>query len=172
MAPDASTLPISGTFILAALGYAAVSALVTGPGIAKREIENSPWQSACRAEIVADIEATRRPNQVVPQAPDLGRALCTFYPELNELCYMIPDLNAPAREAERRAREAEDARIRRATAETDDICSCATSVYIEEERLSLALYAGSGRLITPESVENRQGALSRALRNPACRREG
>jgi hypothetical protein len=98
--------------------------------------------------------------------------LCAFYPELNELCRMIPDVNAPAREAERRAQEAEEARIRRAVAETDNICSCATSVYIEEERLSLALYAGSGRIITPESVENRETALSRALRNPACHREG
>lgn len=172
MSPDASTLPISGTFILAALGYAAVSAFVTGPSIAEREIERSNWQTSCQAEIVADIEATRRANHSVPEVPDLGNMLCTFYPELNELCAMIPDVNAPARAAERRAREAEEARIRRAVADTNDICSCATSVYIEEERLSLALYAGSGRMVTPESVDNRRNALSRSLRDPACQMGG
>jgi len=168
MTPDASTLPISGAVILAALGWAAFSAFASGPEIADREIANSNWQTICKAEITADIRATRRPNQAVPQVPDLGNMLCSVYPELNNLCSMIPDVNAPAREAERRARAAEEARIRRAVAETDDMCACAASVYIEEERLSLALYAGTSRMITPDSVGNRQVALMRALRNPAC----
>ncbi|KIC51047.1 hypothetical protein [Tateyamaria sp. ANG-S1] len=173
MSPDvSSSLPVSGTFILAALGFAAFSLLAAGPTIAKREIANSDWMTVCKSELRADIEATRRPRQAVPEVPDLGNMLCTFYPELNQLCHMIPDVNAPAREAERRARAAEEARIRRAVAETENACSCATSVYVEKERMSLALYAASGRLTTPEPVENRNSALFRALRNPACGMEG
>lgn len=171
MTPDASTLPISGTFILAALGYAAISAFITGPEIAEREIDRSNWQATCQADLQADLEATRRPNQVVPEVPNLGDMFCSFYPELRDLCQYVPDITAPAREAERRARVAEEARILRAASGTVDQCSCAEAVYIENERLSLALYAGSGRLITPESVDNRETALTRARRSPACQRK-
>ena len=30
------------------------------------------------------------------------------------------------------------------------------------------MYAASGRLITPSSIDNRQAALARALNSPAC----
>ena len=88
--------------------------------------------------------------------------------ELYEFCHMIPDPNAPAREAERRLKEAESARIRNAMKGIADSCTCATAVYTESERIELALWAGSGRTITPSAVENRLAALTRALKSPTC----
>ena len=172
MAIDASTLPVSPVFVIAAAGYAAACALITGPEVASREISRSNWQATCETALVADLEATRRPEQVIPQVPDIGGMLCGIYPELNDLCAMIPDPNVAARDAERRAREAEDRRIARATARSINACTCAEQVYIETERLSLALYTGTARLVTPPSVENREAALMRALRSPVCQQEG
>tara|TARA_R110002072_G_scaffold150788_2_gene299373 strand:- start:10398 stop:10916 length:519 start_codon:yes stop_codon:yes gene_type:complete len=169
---DASTLPISPFLLIAAAGYAAISIVFTGPEIARREIAMSNWQSLCAEGLQANIEATRRPERVLPQVPNIGGMLCSAFPELSDICRMIPDPNTVAREAERRLREAEDARIRRAASGTSDTCTCAEQVYMEDQRLSLALYAASGRLITPPSVENRTVALTRALHSPACQREG
>jgi len=170
MAVDASTLPFSPTLILAAAALAGVSAFVTGPEIARREIARSDWTATCESDLRADLEATRAPRQIIPRGTDCSSTVGLFYPELREICYRLgnPDPAAPAREAERLAREAEEARIRRAASRTGSRCECAETVYIEQERVSLALYAASGRLITPSSVENRQAALSRALNAPAC----
>lgn len=170
MTVDASTLPVSPTMILAVAAIAGVSAFVTGPEIARREIARSDWGTTCVSELRADLEATRAPRQVIPRGTDCSSTVGLFYPELRELCYRFgnPDPAAPAREAERRAREAEEERIRRAASRSGSRCECAETVYIEEERISLALYAASGRLITPSSIENRHAALSRALNAPAC----
>ncbi|GAA6176729.1 hypothetical protein [Sulfitobacter pacificus] len=168
MSIDASTIPFSPIFVVAAVGYAAVSALISGPEIAAREIAYSNWQETCQANLAADLQSTRRPEQVIPQVPDVGNMLCSFYPELSDICDMIPDPNAGARAAEEHLRAAEDARLRQAASGTADHCACASQVYIEDQRLSLALYAGSGRLITPAVVKDRNAALSRALDGPAC----
>lgn len=170
MAVDASTLPNSPTIILTAAVIAALSAFVFGPEIARREIAHSDWGANCETELRADLEATRAPRQVIPNGTDCSSTLGMFFPELRDICYQLgnPDPAAAARAAERRAREAEEARIRRMAARSGSRCACAETVYIEEERVSLALYAASGRLITPSSVENRQAALSRALNAPAC----
>lgn len=172
MSIDASTLPISPIFVIAAVGYAAVSALITGPEIATREIAKSDWQVTCQSELIAELETTRRPDQIIPQVPDVGGMICSVYPELSDLCAIIPDPNAGARAAEQRLRAIEVERLRQATSGTANACFCAEQVYIEEQKLSLALYAASGRLVTPQSVKNRDTTLSRALHSPACQREG
>ncbi|MCF6277218.1 MAG: hypothetical protein L3J16_00495 [Anaerolineales bacterium] len=172
MSIDASTLPISPIFVIAAVGYAAVSALITGPEIATREITNSDWQTICQSELITELETTRRADRIIPQVPDVGGMICAVYPELSDLCAMIPDPNAGVRAAEERLRAVEAERLRQAAMGTGDQCSCAQAVYVEDQRLSLALYAASGRLITPPSVKNRAESLSRPLHSPACQREG
>lgn len=169
---DASTLPVSPIFVIAVVGYGAVAALITGPEIAAREISRSNWRVICQSELVTALETTRRPDRVIPQVPDVGGLLCSVYPELSDLCAMIPDPNAATRATEQRLRAAEDKRLRQAASGTTSACSCAEAVYVENERLSLALYAGTGRIVIPASVKNRASALTRALHSPACQREG
>lgn len=172
MSIDTTNIPVSPIFVIAAIGYGAVSALITGPEIATREIAKSNWQTTCQSGLIAELEITRRPERVIPQVPDVGGMICAVYPELNELCAIIPDPNAGARAAEERLRAVEAERLRQAASGTANACSCAEQVYIEEQRLSLALYAGTGRLVIPASVKNRTSALTRALHSPACQREG
>ncbi len=124
--------------------------------------------ATCEVALSADLEATRRPDQPIPQGPNLGGMLCSVYPELQGLCQQIPDPYAAARAAELRLREPEEERLRNAARGIGDRCSCAVAVYSKSEMLSLALYAGSARLITPSAIENREAALMRALRSPTC----
>lgn len=172
MSVDVSTLPFSPLLVVVAVGYFSLSALVTGPAIIGRENEKSGWRASCQSELVAEIAATARPDQLIPQVPDVGGILCGAYPELGQLCQLIPDPNAVAREAERELREAEAQRIQRAASGTADSCSCAEQVFVEEQRLSIALYAASGRLIVPPAVATRDAGLSRALRSSSCAMEG
>lgn len=170
MSYDTSTLPFSPTLVLAAAGFAALSAFVTGPEIARREIERSNWSAICEAELQADLEATRTPQTALPERTDCRSLMSMFDPQLGELCgaFGNVDLLAPAREAERAVREAEEVRIRRVATRSGSRCDCAEFVYIEEERLALALYAGSVRLIEQSPIRNRQAALSRSLNSAAC----
>lgn len=171
MSIDASTLPVSPVFVIAVLGYAAIAALLTGPTIASRELARSGWHEDCQANLVAEIAANSRPERIIPQVPDVGGLLCRVYPELGDLCGLIPDPNATARETETRLRAAEQDRLRQAASGTANQCTCAEQVYIEDQRVSLALYAASGRLVTPIAVSGREAALSRAVKSPVCARQ-
>tara|TARA_R110002072_G_scaffold266193_3_gene425043 strand:+ start:1040 stop:1558 length:519 start_codon:yes stop_codon:yes gene_type:complete len=172
MSIDASTLPFSPTFFVVLITYGAISAYGTGPQIIARENIRDDWQATCQADLVADLETTRRADRVIPQVPDVGGMLCSAIPELSQLCEMIPNPNTAAREAERRLREAEDARILRAAASTASACSCAEQVFLGEEFVGVALYAASGRLLESPVLQNRTAALTRALHSPACQLEG
>ncbi|MEM9699410.1 MAG: hypothetical protein AAF943_11530 [Pseudomonadota bacterium] len=172
MSLDASTLPFSPFLIVITLLYALISATITGPTIIHRELEQSDWHATCQSNLNAEITATRRPDQVVPQVPDVGGMLCGMFPELGDLCMMIPDPNAMARETERRACAIEAQRLARAASGTEGTCACAAQLFTETERLSVALYAASGRAFTPSAIANRDVGLSRALNAPQCKMEG
>jgi hypothetical protein len=168
MSVDVSSLPFSPLFIVVAVGYASLSVLVTGPAIIGRENEKSGWHALCQSGLIAEINAASVPVRPVQQVPDAGALLCDAYPELGQLCQLIPDPNALAREAELELKEAEARRIERAASGTADSCSCAEQMFVEEQRLSIALYAASGRLIVPPAVATRDAGLSRALRSSSC----
>ena len=172
MSLDASTLPFSPFLIVVAQLYALISASVTGPTIIHRELEHSGWHATCLSDLNAKITATRRADQVVPQVPDVGGMLCGMFLELGDLCAIIPDPNAMARETERRAREIEAKRLARAATYTADACGCAAQLFAETERLSVALYAASGRAFKPAGIANRDIGLTRALNAPQCKIEG
>ena len=172
MSVDVSSLPFSPLLVVVAVGYFSLSALVTGPAIIGRENEKSGWHALCQSGLLAEITAASRPDRPVQHAPDLGALLCSAYPELGQYCQLIPDPTALAREAERKFQEAEARRVERAASGTADSCSCAEQVFVEEQRLSIALYAASGRLIVPPAVASRDAGLSRALRSSSCAMEG
>lgn len=172
MSIDFSSVPFSPFLILVGLGYAVISSEITGPEMVRREIENTGWHETCQSQLAADLQASRRPDTVVPQVPDLGGMLCGVYPELGELCQLIPDPMAAARAAQEQARALENAKLARATSGLADTCSCAEQVFTEQQRWAVALYAASGRLLEPTVLGNRELGLSQALRSPFCAVEG
>ena len=96
MSFDLSSLPFSPMLVIFGLGYAVISTVATGPEIIRRENVISDWHERCQSEIQADIQATRRPDQLIPQVPDIGGMICSAYPELGNLCQFIPDPSAAA----------------------------------------------------------------------------
>lgn len=172
MSFELSSLPFSTFLIIVGLGYAGASALVIGPEIIRRENKQSGWHTTCQSQIQANIQATRRPDQLIPQLPDISGMICDAYPELGNLCQMIPDPTAAMRAAETRARGLESTRIARATSDAGNACACAEQLFIEEQRLSVALYAASGRFLSAPVVNNRDTGLKRALNSPQCKWEG
>jgi len=172
MSFDLSSAPFSPFLILVAVGYAVISTEVTGPEMVRRENEIAGWHERCQSQLSADFQASRRPETAIPQVPDLGGMLCGVYPELGELCQLIPDPTAVARSVQEQAQVLEDVRLARATSGLADACSCAEQVFTDQQRWAVALYAASGRLIEPPVLANREVGLSQALRSPFCTVEG
>jgi hypothetical protein len=168
MSFDTPTMAIAPVTFLATAAYTAFSLFVSGQVIGSREIERSDWTAQCHTTITTVLESQRKPAKVIPNVPNVGDLLCSVYPELQQVCDMIPDPSAHAREIERLARAAEDARIANAARGAADRCACAEAVYLEDERISLALYAATARLHRPNAIKNRTALLTRALNGPAC----
>ncbi|MEM1363746.1 MAG: hypothetical protein AAGF94_18935 [Pseudomonadota bacterium] len=165
---DFQNLPVNPGLVLAVALYGGASAYITGPELTAREIANSSWPDTCASRLLEDLEATRTPPEVIPEMPDMTRLLNEIHPDLGRLLASIPDPNAAARDAARRAQAAEDARIARAADGIEDHCLCAVAVYSAEERLGIGLWAASARIITTPAVRDRDIGLSRTLRSPAC----
>ncbi|WP_299149543.1 hypothetical protein [uncultured Tateyamaria sp.] len=158
MSLDASTLPINPFLLITTAAYAGASALITGPEIIHRELANSGWQQTCQSELIA------RSRQGVPHVPDVGGLVCGLFPDLGDLCEMIPDPNAMMRSnADQASQMASD---------SVSACACAQDVLVQDKRISVAIYAASGRLVATPALRNRETGLVRALHSPACKREG
>lgn len=172
---DFNSLPISGGVIIAGVLWAGASVFALGPMVTDRALIRDNWLATCEADLKADIQSWRGPEP--PEMPklnceatfgtiygDQGRAFCDQYGNFD---IPIPGLDV-IRDQERRARETEARRNNRAASQAGSRCACAVSTYQAEHRLPLALYAGSGRLITPSQVKSRDAELTRALASPAC----
>tara|TARA_R110002074_G_scaffold32434_1_gene90646 strand:- start:231 stop:761 length:531 start_codon:yes stop_codon:yes gene_type:complete len=170
---DTSNLPIGGMTIIAFLIYALISLFVMGPTIGERTVQQSDWGATCRSSIRAEISAQKEPPTIIPRT-DCQSVLGGFLPELGALCrqYGNPDFGGPMsdvlREQERARQAAEERRLENAAAKSGSACECAASLFLEEERVALAIYAGSARQITPPAIKSMKNSLSRALNSPLC----
>lgn len=179
MSVDFSTLPFSPLLVVVGLGYAVFSSEVSGPLMIDRELKNAGWHASCQSALEADIRTWRGPEPLsMPRLDcestfgtiygDQGKAFCD---NVGNFKIPIPGLDA-IRDQERRAREVEQRRIERAASNAPSACTCAQELFVSTERVSVALYAASGRLITTPALVNRDAGLSRALNSPLCRGEG
>jgi len=173
---DINSMPVSGGVILAGALWAGLSIFALGPVVAERELERDGWLKSCEMGLKAAIRSQRQ-SQTKSMVPEFdcsstfgaiygaqGQALCRQYGNFN---LPVPGLDQ-LREQERRLKKAEKQRVERAASKAGSRCECAAAHYMAEERLSLAIYAGSGRLIIPSEIKNRDAELGRALATPAC----
>ena len=177
---DLNSLPLSGGIIVAGAFWTGASVFALGPLVTERELIRDDWFATCEADLQSDLasQRTTAPANAMPELDcnstfgllygDQGEALCREY---GNFSLPIPGLDA-LRDQERQVREAETRRINRAASQAGSRCACAASIYQSEHRLSLALYAGSGRLISPPQVRSRDAELARALSSPACTMNG
>ncbi len=173
---DFGSFPISPDVVIGAGIYAVVSVYGTGQMVGGRKIAKLNWPALCEADVQAEISASAPPPPV-SVVPELncdttfgtlfgreGKAFCQNYGNFD---IPIPGANA-VREQERRVREAEQRRITCAASQAGSRCDCASSVYQAENRVPLAIYAGTARVITPPQIRNLKSELTRALRSPQC----
>ena len=170
---DTSNLPISGIVVITFVTYAAISTFVTGQLIGDRMVETSDWGASCQSILRDEISVQQEPPAIIPRT-DCESVCGGFMPELGALCrqYGNPDFGGPAagalREQERARRAAEARRMEHAAANAGSSCECAASLFLEEERVALAIYAGSARMITPPAISALSNSLTRALNSPLC----
>lgn len=155
MSVDFSTLPFSPLLVVVGLGYAVFSSEVSGPLMIDRELKKSGWHTSCQSALEADIRNWRGPGPLeMPRLDcestfgtiygDQGKAFCD---NVGNFKIPIPGLDA-IRDQQDRAREAEQRRIQRAASNAPSACICAQDVFVSSERISVALYAASGRFGT------------------------
>lgn len=169
---DFSNLPVSGSFIAAVALYTGAS-IAAGQIISTRMIERSGWQENCQSELQSHYTAQKEPEPIVPRT-DCQSVIGWLHSDANSLCWQFgnPDLAGPAagraREAERHARALRNRKLSEAAANAPSHCACAADTFKREKFLSLGLYAGTARLVTPNSVEHMPRELSQALSSPYC----
>ena len=170
MTPETSLLPINGPVVLTLAAYGLLSAFVMGPAVAEREIERSDWPKTCLALLEATLPDASYgwPDPTASELPDVTKLMRDVMPELDPLWDMIPNPNAIVQDSIRQKEAAAKALRTQSRSTFETRCTCAEATYIGNQRIDLALYAGSARTIVPQAVTHREAALTRALMSPAC----
>ncbi len=170
-------LPVGGGVMLTALAYGAISLFVTGPLVGERMIAKSGWEDECRAGLVRAIEAEQRAS--VPAIPDLDCETLfgtMFGAEGSRFCQRHGDFRLPFTDQlqaqKRRAEEAVRRQLEGAAAKAGSQCSCAIARTLQDERVALAIAAGSLRLVVPRGASDLKVGLQSALGSDQCRMKG
>lgn len=169
---DVSGLPGGGGLLLSVAAYVGLSFLA-GQEIADREIQNIGWKQACKYELRSEIESRRKKPSIVPEVR-CDETVGWLGQDFKTLCHQFgnPDFNGPARRQEeafnRAQQEREDRRLGRLARAAGTQCGCAEEVFKSDNAVSLTLYAGSARLITPQEINNLKQSLKISLGTPQC----
>ena len=167
---------LNGSMVIAALAYAGLSGWVTGPLVAERTIENMGWEQSCTLSVQQDIVNRQPTNNFEPRVscdnlfghfPNEHKQLLDFF-GMGAACSMMDQLNNQRDKLEELKRN----RIKAAAAEANDKCACAVNTLIENKRTSIALYAGSARLLKPATFKNLEAELKASLNTPSCSQLG
>lgn len=181
---DATGFALGGIGV-GVIAYGLFSNFVSGPELGQRTIDLvHEWPQICEAGITARAQPQERPRAAVPNINACrmlfgiygsdGQAYCDMHGHhfdigasglLDSLGDISDALNAPQRIADEIRRD-------EMIADAPDRCSCAASQVLSDEATSFALYAASGRLITPPSIDNLQSELRAALSSAQCEFEG
>ena len=164
-----SSLLNSGS-ALAFVAYGLISAFIFGPEIVERESQKLGWPQICKRIVVAELQQSMPEPETIPNLDyrDLTRSwLGRDADPLLRLMQPMTDMIDQAREQKERARQWNEERLRQKAEAAGSRCNCAVSM-LTENRVDLALYAGSGRLVTPPMFKNLKSELETALRNPRC----
>lgn len=174
MSIDISSLPVSGGLLVAGALWAGVSAFALGPLVAERSAAQMDFEEHCQKSVVQNIYTNSllpsvQPkiscNQVFGHMPSEYRQLMDAF-GMGAACNTLDQMNAQ----KQRIEDLKQQRVQAATDQAGSRCSCAISHFTQTNRGSLALYAGSARLITPSSVTDLQTSLMASANSEVCQR--
>lgn len=167
MSFDTQTSFMSGGLAMSIVGYGLFSAFVTGPEILLREADKIGWSKQCARLVRLEVQDNAPQSQQIPNI-DVGRMMDGLFG--NGGRQIIAPFEGMINQAQRqanRARDLNEERLRRKIEAAGSRCGCAVAV-LSEQRISLGLYAASGRLITPTLFKNLNSELQTALRSARC----
>ncbi len=175
---DATGLPIGGGLAVGFLLYGAAAFFVAAPVIGERLAERSNWDAQCQALISARLEL-EKPEPVFTPKLDCQSTLGMLFPGMEAVCrkHGNPEFKLPMldqlNEVQRRKNELQEKRLSWSVSQSDSQCSCAQSLAIERNRTSLALHAGSARLIASTAIKkDLKPELVSALNSSRCTAKG
>ncbi len=172
---DTNTSFLNGGFAISIIGYGLFSAFVSGPELLHRESVKADWPQECSRLIVSELRDKQPKQQAVPNI-DLGGILdgvfgrgasSTFGDVIDPMQKAIDLSNEHSKQVERLNEE----RLRQKAQDAGSRCGCAVTM-LSEHRLSLGLYAASGRLITPPMFKNLKSELVNQFQSSGCSKGG
>lgn len=175
---EIGNLPVTGGAVLAVLGYAGVSLLVTGPLVGERMTAKMDWAGQCTAHIRAEVEAQQPATPALPKLGCNETLGMLFGNEGARFCgrhggaFASNPLTQAMETAERAKRDAQQKRMEYAASRAGSRCECAVTTTLENRRVPLAIHAGSARLVTPPSIKLLESDLIASLGSPACAQKG
>ena len=167
---DTNSPWMSGGLALSVIGYGLFSAFISGPEILTREAHKADWNNQCRQEVVAELRHSQPQPNFQPQVDYRGMMRGLFGHQAGPMMRMFEPLNQIADQAQQHARNIErmnEERLRQRAESAGSRCACAVTM-LSENRISLGLYAGSGRLITPTIFKDLPSELNTALHSSRC----
>lgn len=170
---DVTNSPIGGAALFTGAAYAVFMWAIGGQIVGTRTIENLNWLPRCEQAVIQSAKASKPDLQAVPQVPNCNSFFGRFNgPETKALCDLVETFTKlpvenPIERANQRLQAEHQKRVADAAANAVSQCSCAKTVVLEN-RVDLALFAGSGRIVVPKRISNIEQELISALNDPVC----
>jgi len=167
---------LSGGLAGSMVVYALFSAFVSGPELLHREaILKVDWPQQCTRIVHQELQDKQPQQETMPQI-DLGglfdgmfgRGTSRTYDDVINPMQKIIDLSNVHENALAHANEE---RLRKKAEAAGSRCACAVTM-LTEHRVSLGLYAASGRLVTPGVFKDLDSSLQTSLRSSRCSQGG
>lgn len=170
MSIDGNASWMNGGLAVSIVGYGLFSAFISGPEILHRESLKQGWPEHCKQIVVAELEQSQPQEEFVPQIDyrDMARGWFGRDAEpLLELMQSLGEMMDQANAQKERVKRLNEERLQKKAQAAGSRCHCAV-VMLEEQHVSLGLYAGSGRLVTPNLFKNLNSELKTALHSQRC----
>ncbi|MEM7069441.1 MAG: hypothetical protein AAF478_11215 [Pseudomonadota bacterium] len=156
---------------LSVVGYGLFSAFVTGPEILVREVARLDWENHCRERIITEFREEQGVTDHFPQI-DIGGVLDGLFGTgtsngFGEVINPIENIIELSNEHTRRLQRLNEKRLQEKARNAGSRCACAVTI-LSERRVSLGLYAGTGRLVTPVLFKSLESELLTTLHSSQC----
>lgn len=168
---DGNNALLGSSSTIALIGYALFSAFITGPEITFRESMKQGWPEYCERIVQLEVHESAPQSDILPSF-DLGKILDDVLGSnrsdpYRKILSPIEKMVDQAIEQKERANRFNEERLRQKVQAAGSRCNCAI-VMLTEKRISIGLYASSGRLIIPPLFKDLMSELKIALHSPRC----
>jgi hypothetical protein len=171
---ETNTSFLNGGTALSFVAYGLFSAFITGPEILHRESIKQGWPQKCNQIVIAELKQKQSEEQFVPQINYRDMARGWFGKDADPLLELIAPLGQMMDQAnaqKERVKRLNEERLQQKVNAAGSRCACAVTM-LSEHCVSLGLYAGTGRLVTPSLFRDLGSSLHTSLQSSHCDQRG